>query len=228
MKKATLFLFILISVFTYAQDTTQTKTKKTKHFFVGVNFSPDLCSAILKKPVFDNIGLKAIPKYGFTSGINVCAVITKHISINFGVQYSKKETRVTSNLTFGDMVDRRRGFIYSSSSIRSFFASNTYNYLDFPLMANFIFAKKKTHFISSVGLTTNVLLDASDGFYIGGNNSRINISPTISCGIDYKVSNKAFFRIEPTLRYGLLKVSDGGFASVYLWNVGINLSWYIL
>ncbi|MEO8760955.1 MAG: hypothetical protein ABI388_06815 [Bacteroidia bacterium] len=225
MKKLLAFLFILNTVFAYAQDTAHVKAVKTKRFFVGINFSPDICEGILTKPILDNLGLKSISKFGFTSGINSCFVITKHISIDFGVQYSKKEVKVTSDLTFGDMIDRRRGFVYNTNELN--FGYSIYNYLDIPLKANFIFGKRKTRFISSVGLTTNILLKATGSFYTGNNYSRINLSPTISAGIDYKINRKQFFRIEPTFRYGVLKVSDN-LATQYLWNAGINVSWYFL
>lgn len=225
MKKTIVLLFILISAFIYAQDTTQVKSKKTKRFFVGINFSSDLCSAILKNPILDSLGLKAIPKFGFTSGINACYIITKHLSIDFGVQYSKKIYDVKTNLTFGDMIDRRRGFVYNSNESVVNTRSN-YNYVDIPLKANLTFGKKKLRLICSVGITTSLFLKAtSTSFVVGNNYNRINLSPTVSAGIDYKINNKRFFRVEPTFRYGLLKVSDN-LTSQYIWNAGINCSFY--
>jgi hypothetical protein len=224
MKKVVAFLFIITSLFTYAQDSTQTKSKKPKRVFIGVNFSSDMCSAVFKNPILDNLGLKAIPKFGFSSGLNICYVIKKYLSLNLGVQYSRKEYEAKSNLTFGDMIDRRRGFVYNSNE--SYSGTNIYQYIDIPLTANFIFSKKKMRFITSVGLTTNILLNQPNNSFITGNNySRINLSPTLSCGIDYKINNKMFFRIEPTFRYGLLKVSTG-LATQYIWSAGVNFSFY--
>jgi hypothetical protein len=214
MKKVIAFLFVIASLFTYAQDSTQTKIKRV---FVGVNFSSDVCSAVFKKPVLDNLGLTAKPKFGFTSGLNICYVITKHISLNLGVK---------SNLTFGDTFDRRRGFAYNTNERYS--GKNIYQYLDIPLMVNFVFGKSKTRFITSAGLTTNILLNQPNNPIITGNNyNRIKLSPTISCGIDYKIKNKMIFRLEPTFKYGLLKVSSG-LAAEYIWNAGLNVSWYFL
>ena len=224
MKKVIAFLFIISSVFTYGQDTTRVNSKKTKHVFFGVNFSTDICSATFKNPVLDNLGLKAIPKFGFSSGLNICYVINKYLSLNLGVQYSRKEYEAKSNLTFGDMIDRRRGFVFSTYEV--FSGTNVYQYLDIPFKANFIFGKKKTRFISSVGLETNILLKTTNRYFIVGENpNQINLSPIISCGIDYKINNKMFFRIEPTFRYGLLKVSTG-LATQYIWSSGVNFSFY--
>ena len=226
MKKIILFVFILSFKLGYAQDTTKANPKKEKRVFVGVNFSPDICSATFKNPVLDNLGLKAFPKFGFTSGLNVCYLIKRYLSLNLGVQYSKREYEAKSNLTFGDLIDRRRGFVYSTYEV--FSGTNVYQYIDIPMKANFIFGKKKTRFISSVGLETNILLKTTNRYFIAGENpNHINLSPTISCGINYNVNNKMFFRIEPTLRYGLLKVSTG-LATQYIWNAGLNISWYFL
>ncbi len=224
MKKVVAFLFIITSLSTYAQDSTQTKSKKPKRVYLGVNFSPDICSATFKNPVLDNLGLKAMPKLGFTGGLNICYVIKKNTSLNLGVQYSKKEYEAKSNLTFGDMIDRRRGFAYNTNERYS--GANIYQYLDIPLIANFIFGKKKMRLITCAGLTTNILLNTPNNSFISGNNyNRVNFSPTISCGIDYKIKDKMFFRIEPTFRYGLLKVSTG-LATEYIWNAGLNCSYY--
>lgn len=221
MKKV-LFVALFFPVIVNAQDTTQVTTQKNKRVFIGVNFSPDYCSGRLTNPILNNLGLKAIPKFGYTSGINVCYVITKHISIEAGVQYSKKEYFVKTDLTFGDMIDRRRGFVYNTNTNNP----NIYHYLDIPLKANFVFGKKKLRLISSVGLTTGVFLNAtSSSFFVGSNYSRINLSPTVSCGIDYKMNHRMCLRIEPTLRYGILKVSND-LATQYLWNAGLNISYY--
>jgi len=221
MKKLLALIFVIVSVIAYAQDST--KTKKTSRFFIGVNFSPDYCSGRLKDGALSVSYFKGVPKFGYTSGINICYVITKHISIETGIQYSKKDFETkTTGLTFGDTIDRRRGFVYHVNENDLY----TYHYLDIPLKANFVFGKNKTRFITSVGLTTNILVKATSSF-ISDNYTRINFSPTVSCGIDYKINDKMFFRIEPTFRYGILKMTDTP-VTQYIWNAGLNLSWYFL
>ncbi|MHB8259255.1 MAG: hypothetical protein ACYDCN_06785 [Bacteroidia bacterium] len=221
--KRILFIALLFCIKqTKAQDSTQVITQKNKRVFIGVNFSPDYCSGIFKDPVVNTLGLKAIPKFGYTSGINIFCIITKHLSIETGVQYSKKEFDVKTDLTFGDRIDRRRGFVYNTGENNA----NIYNYLDIPLKANFTFGKKRIRFISSIGVTTNLFLNATSySFFVGNNNNRINLSPTISCGIDFKIKNRMCLRIEPTLRYGILKVSND-LATLYIWNAGLNISYY--
>ena len=243
MKKIIAFLFILISAYTYAQDTTKVKTKKTKRFFVGVNFAPEISYRTIHNNGgnSDNWLVKfrdsiEIPKFGFTTGINFDYIVSKHISIEAGIQYSNKGYQTKeSALVF----DNPRGGGYNIPISGKFIY--TYNYLDIPLKVNFAFGKKKTQFITSVGLTTNILLKAtntfvgkySNGTPIGNSSNitdeynRINLSPTISCGIQYNLSNKLFFKIEPTFRYGVLKMADAPITQ-YIWNAGLNLSLYFL
>ena|ERR1700752_860344 len=247
MKKLFAFVFIITSVFVYAQDST--KTKKASRFFIGANFSSDYCFRDLKNNDGSSfsrelIGLYnqvEIAKFGFSAGINFCHLITTHISIDLGAQYSNKGFQEkNAELTFGSAIDRRRGFVYNTnnSSITGKIVS-TYNYLDIPLKVNFVFGKKKVRFISSIGLTTNLLLSSKNTF-VGQDSTgksiknsgsttstynRINFSPTISCGIDYKINDKMFFRVEPTFRYGILKMTDTP-VTQYLWSAGLNVSYY--
>src|ERR1700756_509256 len=121
MKKLLAFAFIITSVFVYAQDST--KTKKPKRFFIGVNFSPDYCFRTLKnndgselsKALVSTYNKIETAKFGFSSGVSFSYVFTKHISLDFGIQYSNKGFQdKTSALTFGNMIDRRRGFVYNT------------------------------------------------------------------------------------------------------------------
>ncbi|HTA62930.1 MAG TPA: outer membrane beta-barrel protein [Bacteroidia bacterium] len=247
MKKLLAFVFIITSVFAYAQDST--KTKKVSRFFIGINFSPDYCFRTLKNNDGSSLSSELISiynkvetaKFGFSTGINFCYLITTHISIDLGAQYSNKGFQEKdAELTFGSAIDRRRGFVYNTnnSSVTGKIVY-AYNYLDIPLKVNFVFGKKKVRFISSLGLTTNLLIN-SKNIFIGKDNTgksiensssttstynRINLSPNVSCGIDYKVNNKMFFRIEPTFRYGILKMTDTP-VTQYLWNAGLNISYY--
>ncbi len=55
--------------------------------------------------------------------------------------------------------------------------------------------------------------------------NKFNLSPTISLGIDYTITEKFNFKIEPTFRYGILKIIDAPLIS-YLWSAGLNMSFY--
>jgi len=233
------FLLLISSVFAYAQDTSQVKSKKTKRFFVGVNFSSDLCSVFLKDGASSVSNYKVRPKFGYSVGLNFCYIVSKRINIETSIQYSNKG--YVTPLTFGDMIDRRRGFVYNTSPIKDLRYISTFHYLDIPLKVNFVFGKKRTRFIAGLGLITNLLFKSTDTFSgqkadgISFKNSstvtneynRVNLSPMISCGLNYKINDKMFFKIEPIFRCGITPTTHFPFKE-YLWSAGLNLSWYFL
>jgi hypothetical protein len=105
--------------------------------------------------------------------------------------------------------------------------------------AIFNFGEKKIHFVMSIGVSTNIFLKATQTSifeYENGNTKHqtqdqqydyktLDISPIISAGVDYRVSNKINLRAEPTFRYGLLKIINTPITA-YLWNGGLNITCY--
>ena len=107
------------------------------------------------------------------------------------------------------------------------------------MKANLTVGKKKIRFISSVGIITNFLINSNTTTVNTFKDhteyktdpitmviiKKINLSPLLSFGVDYKINNRMNFKIEPTLRFGILKITDAP-SSDYLYNGGINFSYY--
>lgn len=204
--------------------------------------------------VIDSKNEYEVPKIGYTVGLSAAYNLKPFLSIEAGIHFSNKgyQTKM-SELSYGDRIDSIASF-YSSNSIsnvppiqppsstfepiRAKFIYNNY-YLDVPLRANLIIGKKKIRFISSAGITTNIFLfetstssiEYSDGTKEKNTQktaypyNRINISPMVSLGIDWKLNNKNTIRVEPTFRYGVLKIINTPVTG-YLWNAGINIGYY--
>jgi hypothetical protein len=241
MKKLFAFVFIITSVLVYAQDST--KIKKPSRLFIGVNFSPDYCfrtithtdNSYISNFIYDTRNKIEQPKLGFTSGINVCYVFTKHLSVDLGIQYSNKGYQTENEA----LIYPTPGSVAAYNLPTSGRFVYRYNYIDIPLKANFVFGKKKLRLITGVGLTTNIFINETNSFigkYSNGSSfrnsgtsnyghTRVNLSPTISCGIDYKINDKMFFRVEPTFRYGILSTVNAPIAE-YVWSAGLNVSYY--
>lgn len=217
---------------------------------IGANFSPDYCFRTLKnndgssssEQVLNWRNENETGKLGYTTGLNAIFNFKKNIGIEAGIQFSNKgyQTKI-QDLTLGSAIDPRRGFAYNASGaapIRAKFIYNDY-YIDIPLKANFVFGKKKIRFITSVGLTTNIFIKEISTSVIEYNDgtsdkksqsttydyNRVNISPIVSLGIDWKLNSKNNLRIEPTFRYGVLKITNEPLTD-YLWNAGLNISYY--
>lgn len=55
--------------------------------------------------------------------------------------------------------------------------------------------------------------------------NKVNISPTVSVGFDYKINSRMNLRVEPTFRYGVLKITKTPVTG-YLYSGGLNVSYY--
>jgi hypothetical protein len=101
----------------------------------------------------------------------------------------------------------------------------------------FTTGKKKVRFFTSAGITTNIFIKETQTFKLcysdrsenktiptNFNYNRVNISPSLSVGIDYKINGKMNLRAEPIFRYGVLKITDSSITS-YLYSSGLNLGY---
>ncbi len=245
MRRLTLLLTMVISLVASGHpDTTE-----TPKLLLGVTISPDICYRTLANDGSSSIATSIMnsrnegesPKLSYSTGVSICFNLTNHWDVETGLQYSNKGfKRLISDLTFGDMIDPRYGFVYTQGSVPyEIILIDNFNYLDIPIRAIFSVGKGKVRFIASVGFTTNILISATSTTirkYESEDKERstqkqihdyntINISPTAGIGIDWQLSNKLNLRVEPTFRYGLLKIIDTQITA-YLWSGGVNFTCY--
>lgn len=251
MKLITFLLTILITVKLYGQENPEAAaTGDFKKIQIGVNFSPDYCFRTLQNndgSASSDMDVKwrnenETGKLGYTTGINMIFNLNKNIGVGVGIQYSNKGYQIKlEDLNFGSMIDPRRGFTGNTSGAAITSAKFIYNdyYIDIPLKLNFSFGKKKIRFVTSVGVATNIfitetstmVLKYSDGTKdrdtqkTSYNYNKVNVSPLVSAGIDWKFNVRNNLKIEPTVRYGVLKIIDAPVTG-YLWNAGLNISYY--
>lgn len=244
----TLFLFISFSAFA-VKDKKKKEEKPLSKFSLGINFSPDINYRLVKSDgsVIGNFLQKyydttEIVKFGYTLGLGFCYEINKHISFETGLQYSNKgfKTKPFEVLIFPQQNDTSYDpILYNLKSL-----SSTYNfqYLDIPLKVNFIFGNKRVKFIGSSGFVLNFLVGlskTSELKYLNGETKvttaqdkttyksirKVNLSPMISAGIDCSLTKHLSLRLEPTFRFGIIKIYNSGVSS-YLYNAGLNTSLY--
>jgi Outer membrane protein beta-barrel domain len=231
--------WLLILIFTITLFAVQAQDKnRTQKILIGFNLSPDYSFRTLKNNDGGSSGgiiIKSrndieIAKLGYTTGINAIFNFSKQIALETGIQYSNKGYKTKNQ----DLV-----YFPPNPNLPSKAEMNySYNYIGIPIKAKFTFANSDLHFITSVGFMTNFLLNVkqtstyqySDGKTekktqsVSGFN-KVDISPMISVGIDYKVNGKIHLIVEPTFRYGILKTRDAPIAEK-LWNGGVNLGFY--
>lgn len=237
---------MLISLTAFGQD----NATGTPKLLLGVTVSPDICFRTLQNTNGSSTSDLIIalrddnesPKFSYSTGVSLCYNLTRHWAIETGLQYSNKGFKfVKANPTFSDQIDPGYGFIYTQNSptpTKITFIDNL-NYLDIPLRTIFTVGNKNFRFIASVGVTTNILINATTTSIIeyesadterrtqeqGYDYKTINFSPTASVGIDWQLCDKFNLRVEPTFRYGLLKIIDAPITA-YLWSGGLNFTCY--
>lgn len=237
MKKAQ-FLWLLFSIFNYQYIAAQTDDSSDfKRFQIGVSFSPDVNYRTLTSQsnvnwIRENRDEQEIPTFGFTTGINAVFKITKMFGVETGVLYSQKGYQNKWQDGLNPIQPNDPNIPKRVKSVDRF------HYLDIPVKGNIIVGKRKVRFIGSLGIVVNVYLTSS---WTGISESHsgditrtitqepydyeaVNVSPLVSAGIDWKLSNRMNLQVKPTFRYGVLSVIDAPIKG-FLWNGGIDIVW---
>jgi hypothetical protein len=234
MKQLLILVTTLSSLTVQGQD-----TKPTQKILIGFSFSPDYTSRTLKNndgsPSSDLV-IKSrkdneIANFGYTTGLNVCFNFSQLVGFETGIQFSNKGFKTKNqDLTY---FPPNPNLPTKSKSIYAF------QYIGIPLKAKFSFGKSKVRFVSSVGFLTNFLLNVKQTTnyeYANGKTekksqssksgfNKVDFSPMVSVGVDYKLTNKIHLLAEPTFRYGAVKTKDAP-VTENLWSAGLNVGFY--
>ncbi len=240
MKQLAIFLLALTTFSCFGQDKTkETSAADFKRVQIGINFSPDVCFRTLKNNdgnassdlVIDQRNERETVKFGYTAGLNVCFKINKFVGTETGIQYANKGYQTKMQDLISELPDPRvpkqSKFIYD------------FHCIDIPVKVNFTIGKKKVRFFTSVGVTTNIFIkETQKSVWVYSDRTdkktsptnfdynKVNISPTVSVGIHYKINDRMNLRVEPTFRYGVLKIIDTP-VTAYLYSGGLNISYYV-
>lgn len=125
----------------------------------------------------------------------------------------------------------------------SFNSKFSNHYLGIPLMVGGIFGEKKVKFFFTAGAHLDFLFaqssvsksESTSGYFqndkkFGKPNetSRIfNITPTVSLGIDYALSEKMHLRVAPITRFTALNTNNSIFPKSRYINMGVNISYFM-
>jgi len=239
MKHLLLLLLTLTSFLSFGQDKAKaTLSADFKKVQFGISVSPDVCFRTLKSNdgssatdvLIDQRNDMETIKPGYTPGLNVCFNIKKFVGLETGIQYSNQGYQTEKQ----DLVYLQPDPILPSQ------LKYVYNYhcIGIPVKVNFTKGEKKVRFFTSVGLTTNIFIKETQTTFsyfsdhtdkktsqTSFDYNKVNISPTLSVGIDYKINDRMNLRVEPTFRYGVLKIIDTPVTG-YLYSAGLNFSYY--
>ncbi len=250
MKTLSLIIVCLVCLNTTAQTNDSTLVSgKSKRFMIGFSFSPDYAYRTLYNKTGDddidndiqNSNDVNKARLGYTTGFALGYQASSKWTFDIGVFFSKKGyTYKPSSLVYGDIIDPRKGFIYATTevpnSIRIIYGIN---YLDVPVRAIYTCSKGKLKWQVGAGVCTSFSLYSSNNFianYPTEKTTRqkrrydnyvdpIMVSPILSFGSEFKLSDKLIFRAEPTFRYAINPIYESQIEK-RLWSAGLNLSCY--
>lgn len=240
MKQILFLAFIWIVFPALSQDNTTNSTTSFKKFAIGVTISPDYCFRTLKNTdgndvyntIINSKNTNEIPKIGYTTGINFIYFIKENLGFEFGLQYENQGFQ-TNPIA--------QSYIYPTpTDPTEIIYRYDYNYFNVPLKFNFNIGKKHIKLCTSAGFAFNFLTNASittineyqalspstTSSNDNSNYKKINLSPIASIGLDLKLGKRMDLKIEPTFRYGILKIIDSP-VTEHLWNAGLNIGYFV-
>ncbi len=230
-------LSLVILIFALSHAFSQGHKKYSKKFQIGINYSADYNYRKLTlnnenrdaKIKIESRNKYETAKYGYTTGIVLSFAINSKIVLNLGLQYSNK----------GYQIKKSTNAIRESDILSNTFKSSHFNYsyyyVDIPLSISYVIGKKRLQYLINAGLTANLFINdkkfqtnnfSSNYTYIqiyfpNYHSNKLNLSPTLSCGLIYRIHSKIDIRLEPTIRYQLFNTRNT-VLSAHLWNFGMN------
>lgn len=167
------------------------------------------------------------PRIAYGASFRCGRQISRRFGLEFGLGYFQTgwqyEVDMTA-LTFGDQIDPRRGFIYATDDVIPVEAKliNVVHYLELPMAATLTFGKGRVRSVTAVGISPAYLLTASDAVdykFEDGSTERSRYAPStpyqnfnlfsfLSTGLSVQSKRGLEFRLQPTVRYGLLEIID--------------------
>jgi hypothetical protein len=121
----------------------------------------------------------------------------------------------------------------------SFKYNYNYHYLEIPTKVNFSFGTNRMRLTTSAGVSSAFLIKQSRtyiGYYKDTTTrqditsidtyNRFNLFATISAGLEMRISPIMSIKVEPTFRYGLLKIIETP-VSGHWYSGGVNVSYLV-
>jgi hypothetical protein len=233
MKQQLLFILIFIPFVAFSQNADSTKTRRIS---IGLTYSPDYSYRILKPntssewiaTLRDSL---EIPKYGFTTGLNIAFKINKRISLEAGILYADKGYK-TIKLTGTTVVPE--------PSLPTTISNNyQYIYLDIPLKINYYLLTHRTKLYVTAGLSPNIYIkqktkstgEHADGhtsissFSTNDGNSKINLATMVGFGASYDLTKSLYFKVEPIYRRSITPFESTSLKQ-HLYSAGANVGVY--
>lgn len=235
MKYLLIVSTLFFSLLTFAQ---QDSLQSQHRWQIGLNYSQDYCYRILFENEPNEVSADIIefrnkyekPKFGYTAGVNGVFNLNSRWAIGLGVHYSDK----------GYQMDYNDLIFYGSNgdTIKKITVNDHYRYLDVPLTLHASFGKRKLRFTTSIGMAANVFIqetvesklvftdhEEESRTQTDYDYSKVTLTPLISAGVSYAITDRWMLKLEPTFRFGATKIIDTPISARF-YSAGANFGCY--
>jgi hypothetical protein len=224
-------LLLIFPLSAIAQEFDETSSKR---FSMGLSFAPGITYRSLKYSetngwISNQRDEEEVPKFGFSTGVNLFFRINSHLTIETGLLYANRgQKKKKQDLEWSSQ---------DSSFPESVVIINSYQFFELPVKANYYFTSgKKLQYYVSGGFSNTVFIQKKTkvkSIYKDGNKrkstsvddlgySAINFFINVGVGMEYHLSRKLSIRIEPAYTRSLNSVVQDDKAKELLYSFQLH------
>lgn len=240
MQHLYLLTFTLLTFVGLAQRTpNEVQAGTFKRFEIGISASPEICYRTLlnndgsqnSTSIINYRNENETVKMGYTGGLHLGYNFNERFGFQTGIQYANRGFSTKKIDIAGSLMDP----VIPESLKYNY----NYHYLEIPAKVNFSFGENQIRLTTSAGLSSAFLIKQSRTFigyykdtttrqvFISNDAyNRFNLFATISAGLEMHISPIMRIKVEPTVRYGLLKITDTPVSGRW-YSGGLNVSYLV-
>lgn len=240
MQHLYLLTFTLMTFVGFAQRTpNEVQAGTFKRFEIGISASPEICYRTLlnndgsqnSTSIINYRNENETVKMGYTGGLHLGYNFNERFGFQTGIQYANRGFSTKKIDIAGSLMDP----VIPESLKYNY----NYHYLEIPAKVNFSFGENQIRLTTSAGLSSAFLIKQSRTFigyykdtttrqvFISNDAyNRFNLFATISAGLEMHISPIMRIKVEPTVRYGLLKITDTPVSGRW-YSGGLNVSYLV-
>ena len=240
MQHLYLLTFTLLTFVGFAQRTpNEVQAGTFKRFEIGISASPEICYRTLlnndgsenSSTIINYRNENETIRMGYTGGLHLGYNFNERFGFQTGIQYANRGFSTKKIDIAGSLMDP----VIPESLKYNY----NYHYLEIPAKVNFSFGENQIRLTTSAGLSSAFLIKQSRTFigyykdtttrqvFISNDPyNRFNLFATISAGLEMRFNPIMSIKVEPTFRYGLLKITDTP-VSGHWYSGGVNVSYLV-
>ncbi len=234
MKKTLLISMFLFPLMLLCQEA----DNKLSQFSLGISFSPEYSYRVLKAKEDKYESFVAlsdsmeVPKFGFTTGIQIRYDILKRLNIESGIQFTDKgDKMINSNFVAADTNDPLLLNLNSITTVKKVY------FIEVPLKVSYKIVSGKFSLSVFGGISANIFLDNNTKSIIKykdgteevqptnreGNFKSINVTMLAGIGLNYELNKKLCLNFEPIYKRDITEINTSDIISYYFYSFGANV-----